>query len=316
MGELTYWFGGPEGLRRVEATKPLSRLVEQIPTDGFLWVDGDMPHRDQLAELSRLMGLHPFAIRDATQPHERSKYDDISAVSTIVIKTLWRENGGIAGGDLTALISDDILLTARHHGADHLTDIRRFLTDHPQMMRHGTWAPVYAILDQTMGQYQDLSEETEEQVSKVERRVFSGGRVDAVGDIYALQRRVVEIREALNPLLPIAENALPGDHRPYFRDVAHRLRRLDSAVAASELQLDHILNAHLGQISMWQNEDMRKISAWGAIITVPTLIAGVYGMNFHHMPELHWVLGYPLVLVLMIAVCLLLYRGFRRNGWL
>lgn len=315
MGELTYWLGGPEGLSHLDADRPLSQLIERIPAGGFLWVDVDTPDTDQLAEVASLMRLHPFAIRDATQPHERSKYDDYSAVHTIVIKTLRQDAGTIVGGDLTALIGDPILLTARHRGPD-LSGVRRFLNEHPHMMSDGTWAPVYAILHQALERYQDLSDETEEQVSKVERRVFSGGRVDAVGDIYSLQRRVVEIREALNPLLPIAEDALSGDHRPSFRDVAHRLRRLDNAVAASELQLDHILNAHLGQISMWQNEDMRKISAWGAIITVPTLIAGIYGMNFRHIPELGWFIGYPLVLMLMIAVCLLLYRGFRRNGWL
>jgi magnesium transporter len=142
-----------------------------------------------------------------------------------------------------------------------------------------------------------------------------------VADIYALKRLVVEFRDAVHPIEPVAEDVLSarsGRHRSaaYLRRSTHQIKRVAASVKSSENLLNAILDAHLGQIAMWQNEDMRRISGWAATIAAPTLIAGVYGMNFTYMPELHWVIGYPLAVILMATACLLLYRGFRRNGWL
>ncbi|GAA4896387.1 magnesium transporter [Stackebrandtia albiflava] len=324
MSGTTYWHGDSEGLRRITPEDAAAEAGAEPADDGFLWIDTADPEPAELHRLAETVRLHPSALRDAATVNRRSRYDSYGGIRTIVLKTLWSRHGddGLGHGTVTIVVSSTVLLTVRHGDHDPLPDTREFLDAHPRLLSHGAAAAGFAVLDRMLSRYRELCDDVDERVTEVERRVFSGGRVDAVGDIYAVQRRVVELREAVTPLLALAEDLLedddarPGRATGFLRGVGHHIRRVDASVTSSEMVLDNILNAHLGQISMWQNEDMRRISAWGAIITVPTLIAGVYGMNFRHMPELRWWIGYPLILAVMAVVCLLLYRGFRRNGWL
>jgi magnesium transporter len=172
--------------------------------------------------------------------------------------------------------------------------------------------------------YLSVTDAVQEDIDQVETDVFAenGARADP-GRIYQLKRELLELKRAVAPLdRPIQELAtrpirvIDSEIQAYFRDVSDHLLRATEQIAASDELLNSILQAHLAQVSVAQNEDMRRITAWAALIAVPTMVTGVYGMNFEHMPELHWSFGYPLALVVIAVACLVLYRGFKRNGWL
>ena len=191
------------------------------------------------------------------------------------------------------------------------------------MLGHGPSAVVYAICDRVVDSYEEVAASVEIDVDEVEESVFSPGRSDDSARIYVLKRELAEMRRAVNPLREpmkrFASGSVSGvtqEAAPFFRDVADHVVRVSETIDSLDNLLSAAFDALIARISVQQNDDVRKISAWVAIAAVGTLIAGVYGMNFDNMPELHWEWGYPLVLVVMVVACTLLYRGFRRNGWL
>jgi magnesium transporter len=167
-----------------------------------------------------------------------------------------------------------------------------------------------------------VSHEIEADIIELEKRVFSARRGDVTEDIYTLKREVLEFRTAEDPLIPVLQDIVKGrvdvcaKTLEEFRDVLDHLLRVDQAVDATNELLTNVLNAHLALVGMQQNEDMRKISSWAAILAIPTMIAGIYGMNFTHMPELNTTWGYPAVLTVIVGACVLLYRRFKKSGWL
>jgi magnesium transporter len=193
----------------------------------------------------------------------------------------------------------------------------------PDLLRHGPAAALYAIVDRVVDDYLPVIQELDGDITEVEAEVFDEDPDNPAERIYRLSRAVVQLHQAVVPLeVPVDDLArgihrqIPEAVRPYFRDVHdHLLREMGRIHEFREL-LTNVLSANVTQASYRQNEDVRKISAWAAIIAVPTLIGSVYGMNFRHMPELGWRAGYPLALALMAAICLALYWRFRRSGWL
>jgi magnesium/cobalt transport protein CorA len=186
----------------------------------------------------------------------------------------------------------------------------------------GPSAVLYAICDLVVDTYGTVAHSVEVDIIALERRVFHPDRGDVTEGIYALKREVLEFRAAEDPLIPAIEEIVKGrvpvctGTIEYFRDVLDHLLRVDGMVDAHNELLTNVLNAHLALVGAQQNEDMRKISAWAAMLAVPTLVAGIYGMNFTDMPELHWSFGYPLVVFSVAIVCVLLYRRFKKSGWL
>jgi magnesium transporter len=187
----------------------------------------------------------------------------------------------------------------------------------------GPSSVLYAVCDAVVDDYSEISFAVEADIEEVEERVFSPVRSNDAARIYNLKREVIEFRRAVRPLIePMARLAtghVPRIHEhmhPFFRDVADHALRVSEQVDGFDDLLSSVLSANLAQVGVQQNSDMRRISAWVAIVAVPTMIAGIYGMNFDHMPELRWRLGYPLVLVVMLLACMTLYRLFKRSGWL
>lgn len=322
---LTYWICHDEQVRRFDGDiQELAARAADMSGSDFVWVETVAPTAAQIDHLTPLVTLHPLAVEDALLTHDRPKYEQYGRLRTVVVKTLWyvEQTAAVETGDVTVITDGHIMVTVRHGSQDPFDAVRTRLRDHPGPLKHGTWGAIYAIVDTLVDEYVVSSDAVTKDVRRLERKVFSGDRVDAVTEIYTLTREVLEFRDAITPMQGVAEDILagrPGDRTlsvPYFRDLAHHITRVSTAVSASEDLLGFILSAHLAQISMWQNEDMRRISAYAAVIAVPTLVAGVYGMNFTHMPELQWILGYPSALVLMLGVCGLLVHSFRRNGWL
>jgi magnesium transporter len=226
-------------------------------------------------------------------------------------------------GEVLVFLGDDFLITVRHGEASSLTPVREALDADPARLRHGPSAALHAILDHIVDDYQPAIEGLDTDIDEVEEQLFSGERINPAERIYRLQREVLSFRKATAPLVEPIEKLARGHYmqihpevRDYFRDVNDHLIRVRDQLDAMRDLLSSSLQANLAQVGVRQNEDMRRISAWVAIIAVPTAIAGIYGMNFEHMPELKWELGYPGAVLAMLVICLALYRYFRRVGWL
>jgi magnesium transporter len=225
-------------------------------------------------------------------------------------------------GELMIFVNPNFLVTVRH-GEGDLGPVRERIERRPDQLQHGPAMALYAILDHVVDDYEVAAQGVDVDIQEVEREVFSDDGSNPAERIYKLEREVLDFQAAAAPLaLAVDEllrgqfDAIPAELHEYFRDVHDHLRRVNGRIVGFRELLGSALHANLTQISVRQNEDMRKISAWVAIIAVPTMIAGIYGMNFDHMPELRWRFGYPAVLLVILVICLFLYRRFRRAGWL
>ncbi|MFB7466445.1 magnesium and cobalt transport protein CorA [Streptomyces sp. NPDC056224] len=310
-----------EAIRRVRKTG-----------DGFVWIGLHEPGPEELVGVAELFGLHPLAVQDATHTHHRPKvvrYDDVlftvlKTVRYIEHKELTATSEVVDTGEIMAFVGPDFVVTVRRGRHGSLGPLREALEATPEQLAKGPSAVLHAIAEHVVDDYLAVTDAMEADVDAVESAVFTEhtGHGDA-GRIYQLKRELMELKRAVapleRPLQALATKPSPSiapDIQPYLRDVADHLSRTTDQVTAFDALLDSILQAHLAQVTVAQNEDMRKITAWAAIIAVPTMVCGVYGMNFDHMPELKWRYGYPLVLGLISAACVFIHRAFRRNGWI
>ena len=299
--------------------------------DGFVWLGLHEPTEAEFESIAAVFGLHPLAVEDAVYAHQRPKLDSYDDSLFMVLKTaryvehatLTATSDVVSTGEVMVFLGAHYVITVRHgeHGA--LKELRAALEDQPDLLCQGPAAVLYAVADLVVDHFVDVATAVEEDVDELEASVFSPERTDDTGRIYQLKRELMQLRRAVSPLdIPLntlAERRLeiiPDEMRSYFRDVQdHTLRVRDQIGSLDEL-LTSILQSSLARTSLSDNEDTRKISAWAAMIAVPTLITGIYGMNFDRMPELGWAFGYPSVLLVIAVVCLMLYRGFKRSGWL
>jgi magnesium transporter len=291
----------------------------------FVWIGLYQPTEEEFASLRREFNLHPLAVEDAINAHQRPKLEVYDDMLFIVLKTARYVDPKevIKLGELLVFLGDDFIITVRHGEASSLKPVRERLERDPNHLRRGPGAVLHAILDRVVDDYQPAIEGLETDIDEVEEELFSAGRSNPAERIYRLQREVLGFRKATAPLVdPVARLAegkyghIHPEIHDYFRDVNDHLMRARDQLDAMRDLLGSSLQANLAQVSVRQNDDVRRISAWVAIIAVPTAIAGIYGMNFENMPELKWHLGYPGVVLVMALICLGLYRYFRRAGWL
>jgi magnesium transporter len=291
----------------------------------FVWIGLYQPTEEEFASLQREFNLHPLAVEDAINAHQRPKLEVYDDMLFIVLKTARYVDPTevITLGEVLVFLGDDFVITVRHGEASSLAPVREELERSPEHLQHGPGAVLHAILDRIVDDYQPAIEGLETDIDEVEEELFSADRTNPAERIYRLQREVLGFRKATAPLVdPVARLAegkyehIHPEIRDYFRDVNDHLIRARDQLDAMRDLLAGSLQANLTQVGVRQNEDMRRISAWVAIIAVPTAIAGIYGMNFEEMPELTWDLGYPAVLLLMLTICTTLYRYFKRSGWL
>ncbi|TMQ88868.1 magnesium and cobalt transport protein CorA [Actinomadura soli] len=292
--------------------------------DCFVWIGLFEPNEDEFALVSDELQLHPLAAEDAVSAHQRPKMERYDDTLLIVLKTLSYidETSDIEVGEIMVFLGPDFVITVRHGAGNPLRPVRKRLEDSPELLKHGATAVLYAVCDEVVDRYGIVAHEVEIDIIGLEKAVFNPGARDVTEDVYSLKREVLEFRGAEDPLIPVLQEiakgrvAECGSTQEYFRDVLDHLLRVDGQVDAHNELLNSVLTAHLALLGKQQNEDMRKISAWAAIIAVPTAIAGIYGMNFEHMPELKWTWSYPVVLALIAVICVLLFRRLRRSGWL
>jgi magnesium transporter len=291
----------------------------------FAWIGLLEPSVEEFDSLRREFDLHPLAVEDAIHAHERPKLEMYEDMALLVLKTARYvdPNEVVKLGEILLFVGRDFLITVRHGEASDLHGVRERLEGSPELLKAGPGAVVHAIVDKVVDDYGPALEGLEQDVEEVENEVFSPDRPDRTERIYKLKREVLAFYHAASPLLgPIDRLArghyeiIPQEVRTYFRDVNDHLLRAHERLEGLRDLLTAVLQANLAQVTVRQNEDVRKISAAVAILAVPTMIAGIYGMNFEHMPELGWTFGYPLALALMAGICTLLYRYFRRVGWL
>ena len=291
----------------------------------FQWVGIHDPTPGELQAIATTFDLHPLAVEDAGDSHQRPKVERYGDTLFLVLKTLWYvdEHDAVETGEINVFVGPDFVVTVRHGEGIDLSTARRDLERRAQVLEHGPMAVMYAICDRVVDEYEKVGAALEIDVDEVEESVFSPARTDDSVRIYTLKREIAEVRRAVMPLREpmrrFATGQMDGvdeETATYFRDVVDHLHRVTEVIDNLDGMLSTAFDAHLARISVQQNDDMRKISAGAALVVVPTLIAGIYGMNFDHMPELGWTFGYPMALALMALSSLSAYVFFKRSGWL
>ncbi|MFB9238871.1 magnesium/cobalt transporter CorA [Plantactinospora siamensis] len=307
--------------------------------DAMAWIGLYQPDADQIASLAREFKLHELAVEDAITAHQRPKlerYGDTVFVVLLAARYL-ESREEVRFSELHVFIGPGFVVTVRHGAAPDLAAVRRRMESEPTMLAAGPQAVLYAILDQVVDGYIPVVSGLENDIDEIETEVF-GGEPTASRRIYELSREVIEFQRAARPLAAVLDALDAGatryetgeELRRYLRDVADHLTQVVERVDGFRQLLQNMLAVNATLVGQQQNEEMKrlteagfaqneeikKISAWAAILFAPTLIGTVYGMNFTHMPELGWRLGYPLALLLMALVCGGLYLAFRRRNWL
>lgn len=299
------------------------------PEGGFVWIGMHEPDERQLGEIAEEFGLHPLAVEDALVARQRPKlerYDDVMVVVLRTVAYVEHDMNSVSEivktGEILTFVGPDFVVAVRHGSHSQLKTVRANLEADPERLALGPGAVLHAIADHIVDTYLEVTAAVEDDVEEMEEEVFTPGARMHVEPIYQLKREIVELRRAVLPLaaplqaLTRPDSGLPKEIRHYLRDVADHHTVAAEHITDVDDALSALVNASLTKITVQQNTDMRKISALVAIAAVPTMIAGVYGMNFQHMPELTHEWGYPMVLLAMLAICASLFAAFRRNGWL
>ncbi len=317
-----------DGVRR-EGRLPLGgALHAAADTGGFVWIGLYEPTNEEISGLAREFNLHPLAVEDAVNAHQRPKVERYGDTLFMVFKTVryvehhtltWNSEV-VETGEVMLFVGTNFVVSVRHGMPGELTRVRAALESNPDLLRHGPPAVVYAVADAVVDGHLAAADEVEDDVDEIEASVFAPRAGRDIDRVYQFKREVLEFRRAVVPLVgPLSElRSLPemAALSDELRDVDDHLLRVSEQVAGFDELLNALLDAQLARVSVQQNNDMRKISAWVAIAAVPTMIAAIYGMNFTHMPELHWLFGYPLTIGVMVVACWVLYRAFRKSGWL
>ena len=313
------------GRRRTDDLSLEDALGARNDPDAFVWVGLHEPTSSEFDTVAKELALHELAVEDALEAHQRPKLEVYEDSLFLVLRPARYvdEDEAIEFGELQLIVGERFVVSVRHGEASPLADVRRGAEARPDLLAAGPVAVVHAVLDAVVDEYLPVLAGIDQDVAEVEDEVFSAGTGNPAERIYKLQRQVLSFYRATAPLVePLA--GLSAERVPvlddglgeYFRDVHDHLVHVRDQVATLRDLLTSVLDANLAQVGVRQNEDMRKISAWVAIAAVPTLLAGIWGMNFDHMPELDWTFGYPLALALMAGISLFLYAKFKSSGWL
>ena len=292
---------------------------------GLAWIGLYEPTEEEFSSVAEEFGLHPLAVEDAIEAHQRPKIERYGEALFVVLKPAHYidETETVEFGEIHVFAGRDFVLTVRHGEASALHGVRRRVESEPELLRKGPEAILYAIMDRVVDDYGPVVAGLENDIDEIETEVFSGN-AGVSRRIYELSREVIEFQRATEPLPAILDRLISGSEAPevdaelqrYLHLVQDRVLRITERVEGFRQLLQNILSVNLTGASIAQNDQVKKISAWAAILFAPTLIGTVYGMNFDYMPELHWTFGYPFAMVLMVMVSVTLYLVFKRRGWL
>lgn len=311
--------------RRVGNVKvnDISRLLLQ--SDKFVWIGLHEPDAALLAEAQKEFGLHDLAIEDAHRAHQRPKIETYGNTLFIVLRTAQMSGSRkISFGETHFFVGHNFILTIRHGSTLSYGEVRARCESTPHLLRKGPGFPLYAVMDSIVDQYFPIVSELSEELEKLEEQVFNTKPSrETITHIYQLERELLEVKRAVSPLIDICNrltrfdfSLISEETRPYFRDVYDHAIRINEMIDNTRELLNSVLQMNFSLISISQNDVSKKFAGWAAILGVPTMIAGIYGMNFKFIPELDWHWGYPVVLALTIAACIFLYWRFKQSGWL
>jgi magnesium transporter len=290
----------------------------------FIWLGLLDPSDELLSEVGEKFGLHELALEDASRAHQRPKLEEYDGSYFVVLRTARyeEERETVHFGEIHVFAGPGYVITIRHGEASPLASARQRLEARPDLIKLGPASVVWAVLDQVVDDYEPVAGGIEDDIEEVEEQIFTDGD-QPTERIYFLKREVIEFHRALWPLLGPLEalergaiTAISDELRDYFRDVADHARRVDEQINSQRELLTSILEANLALVSVRQNEVIKQISSWAALVAVPTFVASVYGMNFRNMPELNWHYGYPLALGLMALLVVALVTFFKKIDWL
>ncbi|MFG3430345.1 magnesium and cobalt transport protein CorA [Streptomyces californicus] len=345
----THDAGSPEGIRVIRYTDGRRAPVDQgwrqtlaavrttaapadsgaIPRAGaprgdFLWLALRSPQPDLLTEIADTFGLHELAVEDTADAVQRPKLEHYGDNWFLVLTATPADRTATSGGkNVSLFLGSDFVITVRHGAPLPVDDIAARLDTRPDLAALGPGSVVHAITDTLVDSYLDAFADIHETVEDLQSQAIAPAPHDDSTSLLETRRRLLALKHFVTPLeYPLSalssglDDTLPAELRRYFRDVLDHLLLVRDGIHRDEDALDSLFQGQMSRLSAQQNDDMRKISAWAAVIALPTLIAGIYGMNFRHMPELTWALGYPLSLAVMVLGCYLLWRAFRRNNWL
>ncbi|HYJ38213.1 MAG TPA: magnesium/cobalt transporter CorA [Chitinophagaceae bacterium] len=295
-------------------------------SDRFVWIGLHEPEEELLAQVQEEFGLHDLAIEDAHRAHQRPKLENYGDSLFIALRTaqISLKEKRVDFGETHFFLGENFIVTVRHGSSIAYTDVRNRCEKAPDLLQKGPGFALYAVMDSIVDQYFPVIEAMEAELAIVEDKIFGEKPSRSTTEhIYQLKRELLEIKRAVSPLIDICNKLMrfdlaliPEDTRPYFRDVYDHALRINEMVDNARELLGGALEANFSMISISQSDVAKKFAGWAAIIAVPTMIAGIYGMNFASMPELHWTWGYPFALGLIITACLLLFYFFKRSGWL
>jgi len=304
------------------ALADISEVLKQ--EDRFVWIGLYEPDEALLKEVQAEFGLHDLAVEDAHLAHQRPKLERYGDSLFIALRTAQtdRERRRIAFGETHLFVGARYVVSVRHGASLSYADVRARCEAQPQLLAKGPGFVLHAIMDFVVDQYFPIVDALEDDLEAVEDEIFNE-RIsrETTMRIYTLKRDLLEIKRAVSPLVDICNrlmrsDLIPDDARPYFRDVYDHALRINEKVDSLRELLGTALEANLSLTTIAQNEATKRITGWAAIFAIPTMIAGIYGMNFEVMPELKWRWGYPLVMTITVALCSALYYRFKRSGWL
>ena len=304
---------------------PINQTHEYLARpDCFVWVALKDPEPSELKALEGEFGLHELAVEDAGKGQQRPKVDEYGASIFVVLHVLEMSGSDITQGEVGVFVGPQYIISVRRGVSQGFSDVRARSEQEPQLLRHGPAYVLYALMDNVVDRYFPIIDHLTDEIADVEERIFSGntsrGSIEA---LYGLKGKLLVLRHAASQLLE-ATGKLQGGRVPpicsglqdYFRDVYDHLLRLNQAVDNLQDMVTTAISVNLSLLTIQESEVTKRLAAYAALIAVPTLVAGVYGMNFAHMPEIQWVFGYPLAMSIMIGVDVYLFFRFRKAGWL
>jgi magnesium transporter len=310
------------------ALDDISEVLKQPAT--FVWIGLCEPDEPLLRKVQDEFGLHDLAIEDALTAHQRPKLERYDNSLFIVLRTAQLGRSSIPDrcaveyGETHVFLGRNFVVTVRHGSATSYAGVRTRAESTPKLLKQGPAFVCYTVMDFIVDQYFPIVTALEEELQHLENHIFSESfSRETTTQIYRLRRDLLALKRVVSPVIEMAlrlsrfeDEQIPAASRPYFRDVYDHSLRINEMIDSVRDLLGTALEAHLSLISVSQNEDTRRLAAWAAIIAVPTMVAGIYGMNFDVMPELRWAFGYPLVVAATLGICLTLYVRFRKSRWL
>lgn len=311
--------------KRVSGNRPIPGSAAEARRDGtFVWIGLFEPTEDELEEVSMEFELHELAVEDAVRAHQRPKLEIYDDSLVTVLKTARYDDNEeeVDFGEIIIITGDHFVVVVRHGQPSSLAGVRQRLQERPDLLALGPSAVLHAVMDHVVDGYEPVVTGLAKDIDEIEREVFTNDWSNPAERIYFLQREVLEFRNAVRPLIEPAlrlsrpMHGVHPDASEYFRNVHDHAVRVATNVDNQRDLLTTALEANLAQIGVRQNEDMRKISAWVAVAAVPTLIAGIFGMNFSMMPGIHTSWAFSAIIGLMALIAITLYTLFRRSGWL